>query len=171
MSDYSFRVSEKYFNRLEGVLNSKLFGGNIPFEAKNCDESYAKRCAEFFEKLSIENDAFFELIDGGMDYVLDLIEERGEEFDLGGDMDEEFTPERFVEITVPDVVVFERHELLTNEDSPIAFSMKMHLRAVPDETFELAMQEDKAIYAGEYRGVSPWNEKLLKKKWNYVGRD
>lgn len=169
MSDYSLHVSEKYFNRLEGVLNSKLFGGNIPFEAKNCDEGYARRCAEFFEELDLENDPFFEIIGAGTDYVLDLLEERGDEFDLGEDFDE-FSPEDFLRITEPVVIVFERHELLTNEDSPVAFSMKMHLKAVPDETFELAMQEDKAIYAGEYRGVSPWNEKLLKKKWNYVGK-
>lgn len=170
MGDYSLHVSEKYFNRLEGVLNSKLFGGNIQFEAKNCDENYAVRCAEYFERISMDNETFSDLIDAGMDYVLDLLDERSDEFDLGEEFDE-FSPEDFLRITEPVVIVFERHELLTNEDSPIAFSMKMHLRAVPDETFELAMQENKAIYAGEYRGVSPWNDKLLKKKWNYVGKN
>lgn len=33
---------------------------------------------------------------------------------------------------------------------------------------EIALHGDTAVYAGEFRGVSPWNEKLLKKKWNYA---
>ncbi|MCH5204555.1 MAG: hypothetical protein J1F03_07385 [Oscillospiraceae bacterium] len=167
MSDYSIHNSEKYFNRLEGVLYSKLFDLKLPFVAKNCDEEYAKRCAEFFEALDLDSEAFSELICAGIDYVTELLDERGDEFDLGEEFDE-MTPEDFLRITAPVVIVFEKHSLLTDDDSPIGFSIQMRLREVADEFFELAMQEEKPIYAGEYRGVSPWNEKLLKKKWNYV---
>lgn len=167
MSDYSIRKSERYFNRLEGVLNSKLFDMNVPFEAKNCEEAYAKRCAEFFEALTLENEAFAELVDAGISYLEDLLDERGDEFDLGEEIDG-ITPEDFLRITAPELIVFEMHDLLTEDDCPAAFSIKMQLRAVPDEIFELAMTENRAIYTGEYRGVSPWNENLLKKKWNYV---
>lgn len=169
MNNYFIRESERYYNRLEGILRSELFGSNVPFEAKNCDEIYAERCAKFFEELTLENAVFSELVGAGIDYLSDLIDERGDEFELGVELDEEITAEDFLKITIPEMIVFERHELLTNEDSPVAFSVKMALRAVPDEIFELAMQEEKAVYAGEYRGVSPWNDKLLKKKWNYLG--
>lgn len=168
MSDYQIRESERYFNRLEGVLHSELFGANIPFEAKNCDETYAVRCAEFFEKLTLENETFSRLVDAGLDYIADLLDERGDEFDLGEEADGDLTAENFLKLTAPALIVFERHELLSDEDSPVAFGMKMYLRAVPDEIFELAMQEEQAVYAGEYRGVSPWNDKLLRKKWNYL---
>ena len=167
MSDYSIHNSEKYFNCLEGTLHSKLFDMNVPFQAKNCEEVYAKRCAELFEKLDLDSEAFSELVYAGIDYVNDLLDERGDEFDLGEELDE-ITPEDFLRITEPVVIVFEMHDLLTEDDSPVGFSIKMRLRAVPDELFELAMQQERAIYAGEYRGVSPWNDKLLKKKWNYV---
>ena len=169
MNKYFIRESEHYFNRLEGVLRSELFGERISFEAKKCGEIYAERCADFFEKLTLENEIFSELVRAGIDYIADLLDERGDEFDLGVEYYEEITAENFVKMTIPQWIVFERHELLSDEECPAAFSIKMALRAVPDEIFELAMQEEKAIYAGEYRGVSPWNDRLLKKKWNYIG--
>ncbi len=170
MSDYSLRESEKYFNRLEGVLNSKLFGGNYRFEAKNSEEAYAERSAKYFEELTLENNVFAELVDSGISYVMDLLDERGDEFDLGEDVDE-LDREGFIRLCEPVTIVFEPSEVLVEAfDLPIAFSIKMHLRAVPDELFEMAMTEHRAIYVGEYRGVSPWNDKLLKKKWNYIGK-
>lgn len=167
MSDYSIHASEKHYNRFEGVLYSKLFDMSVPFEAKDCEECFAVRCADFFEKLDLNNSTLCELIDAGIIYLEDLLDDRGDEFDLGEDIDE-ITREDFLRITAPELIVFELHDLLTEDDCPVGFSIKMHLRAVPDEIFELAMQEERAIYAGEYNGVSPWNEKLLKKKWNYI---
>ena len=167
VSRFSIRSSKKHYNRLEGVVYSNLFEMKISFEAKNCEEVYAVRCAKYFEELTFDNEAFSELVYAGIDYLNDLFDERGDEFDLGEEFDE-ITPEDFLRITAPVVIVFEKHSLLTDDDSPIGFSIQMRLREVADEFFELAMQEEKPIYAGEYRGVSPWNEKLLKKKWNYV---
>lgn len=165
--EYSIRASEKYYNRLEGVLNSELFGMSVRFEAKNCEECFAVRCAKYFEELTLDNSVFCSLIDAGISYLEDLLDERGDEFDLDEEIDE-ITREDFLRITAPELIVFELHELLTEDDCPVGFSMRMRLRAVPDELFELAMNENMAIYAGEYNGVSPWNEKLLKKSWNYV---
>lgn len=169
--NYSLYESDRR-NCIEGELFSPLFGQKIRFTAKGCDEIYAVRCAEHFETITIdtvrENAELSVLADGAAAYILDLIEEN--DFDLGNFSFDEDTPsaEIFKYLT-PAALVFEKHDLLDDEDCPIAFSLKLSFDPVPDEAVEIALHGDVPVYAGEYRGVSPWNDRLLKKKWNYIG--
>ena len=52
MKDYSLS-NTSYFNCLDGRLESPLFGREIPFLAKNCGDTYALRCAEYFEGITL----------------------------------------------------------------------------------------------------------------------
>lgn len=168
---YSLRKSD-YYNCLEGEVFSPLFGRMIRFIAKNCDDIYAVRCAEYFESVTeefVRNDEVFStLADGAAAYILDLTEEN--DFELGGFSFDENSPsvDIFKWLT-PQLLIFEKFKLLDDEDCPIAFSIKLSFDPVPDELAEIAAHGDVPIYAGEYMGVSPWNDKLLKKDWNYIG--
>lgn len=169
-NNYSLRESGR-FGCLEGELYSPLFGRKICFIAKGCDEIYAVRCAEYFETITAdyvrETAELSALADGAAAYILDLIEEN--DFELGNFSFDEDTPsvEIFKSLT-PAALVFEKFKLLDDEDCPIAFSLKMSFDPVPDEAVEIALHGDVPVYAGEYRGVSPWNDRLLKKSWNYI---
>lgn len=169
--NYSLRESDRR-NCIDGELFSPLFGRKICFTAKNCGEIYAVRCAEYFETITTdtirETEEFSVLADGAAAYILDLIEEN--DFDLGNfSFDEETSSAEIFQYLTPAALVFEKHDLLDDEDCPIAFSLKMSFDPVPDEAVEIALHGDVPVYAGEYRGVSPWNDRLLKKKWNYIG--
>lgn len=174
MSDnYSLRESKAYFGCLDGRLRSPLFGGEIAFLAKSCEEVYARRCAEWFEGITAENLAEYPVVNalfGALgEYVIDLIDERGEDFELGDFVYDEDSPiTDLLKALTPVGLTFERFGYLTEEECPVAFSLKLSFKPVPDELMEIAMHGEVAVYAGEFRGVSPWNEKLLKKKWNYA---
>ncbi len=169
MSDFELRESSGYFGRLEGKVYSAIFGCKIPFlTSKNCGEEYARRCAEFFEGLSLSDEAFNRIFSAAGEYLVDFFEERGDEFDFITEDLSEITAETVVELSEPVSLAFEKNSLLSDEDCPPAFSLKMRLKELPDEIFEIAMREDYPVYAGEYGGVSPWNERLLKKKYNYI---
>lgn len=169
MSDYELRESGGYFGRLEGKVYSAIFGCKIPFlTSKNCGEEYARRCAEFFEGLSLSNEAFNRVLSAAGEYLVDFFDERGDEFDFITEDLSEITAEKVVELSEPVSLVFEKNGLLSDEDSPPAFSLKKRLKELPDEIFEIALREDFPVYAGEFSGVSPWNERLLKKKQNFV---
>lgn len=168
--NYSLKESD-YYGCLEGELFSPLFGRNVRFIAKGCDSVYAVRCAEYFENVTEgtvrENAELSRLADGAAAYILELIKDN--DFELGGFAFDEDSPsvDIFKSLS-PAVLVFERFKLLSDEECPIAFSLKMSFDPVPDELVEIAAHGDVPVYAGEYRGVSPWNEKLLKKRWNYI---
>lgn len=169
-NNYSLRDSERY-SCLEGELFSPLFGRKVRFLAKGCDSVYAVRCAEYFETINVDtmrgDAALSALADGTAAYILDLIEEN--EFELGDFAFNEDTPSvEIFKFLTPSALVFERFKLLDDEDCPIAFSLKMSFDPVPDEAAEIAVHGDVPVYAGEYRGVSPWNDRLLKKRWNYI---
>ena len=172
MSDnYSLRKSD-YYGCLEGELFSPLFGCKIHFIAKNCDDIYAERCAEFFESVTEDfarnDEVFSTLSEGAAAYILDLIEDN--DFELGGfEFDEDSPSVEIFKWLTPQLLVFEKFKLLDDEDCPIAFSIKLSFDPVPDELAEIAAHGDVTVYAGEYMGVSPWNDKLLKKDWNYIG--
>ena len=172
-NNYFLRENDRY-NCLEGELYSPLFEMKIRFFAKNCDEIYAVRCAEYFETITkdtmCENAELSVLADGVAAYILDLIEEN--DFDLGNFSFDENSPgvEIFKYLT-PAALVFERFKLLDDEDCPVAFSLKMSFDPVPDEAVEIALHGDVPVYAGEYRKVDPWNDRLLKKKWNYISEE
>lgn len=169
MSDYGIQESRGYFGRLEGVVNSVLFGCKVPFLTdRDGEEVFARRCAEYFERLTLENETFRRALDCAAEYLTDFLEENGDNFELDWANYTDITAESIVKLCAPIQLIFEKHDLLTDEDSPIAFSLKLRLKDLADEFIEIAIREDMPIYAGEYRGVSPWNEKLLKKKWNYV---
>lgn len=168
---YSLRESD-YYGCLEGELFSPLFGCKIRFIAKNCDNIYAERCAKYFESVTEEfaqnDEVFSRLSDGAAAYILDLIEDN--DFELGGFAFDDNSPSVGIfKWLVPQLLVFEKFKLLDDEDCPIAFSVKLSFDPVPDELAEIAAHGDVPVYAGEYRGVSPWNDKLLKKSWNYIG--
>lgn len=165
---YAIEESKGYFGRLEGRLESKLFGGTVFFQTKNCDVLYGERCAEYFEKLTLENEALYTLFKASGDYISELFAEHKDEFDLGEADYNEILPDAVSELVFPELVIFERSPMLADDDCPIAFSVKMSFRNIADEFFEAAMREDNPIYVGEHRGVSPWNDGLKKKKWNYV---
>lgn len=169
-NNYSLRESDRY-NCLEGELYSPLFGRKIRFLAKGCDEVYAVRCAEYFETITEStvrcDAALYALAEGAASYILDLIEEN--EFDLGDfTLDEDMSCVKIFKVLSPAALVFERFKLLDDEDCPVAFSLKMSFDPVPDEAVEIAVHGDVPVYAGEYRGVSPWNDGLIKKSWNYL---
>ena len=171
MNDYSLRVSEKYFNSLEGILKSELFGMKIPFAAKNCEELYAERCAEHFEKITPANlkdhTALYSCMEALCEYVADLIEEN--DFDLGEvTFDSNSDVSELIKLIEPEQITFERFKYLSDEECPAAYSMKFIFKPVPDEIMEIALHGDEPVYAGSYRKVSPWNENLAKKKYNYL---
>lgn len=170
-NNYSLSENDRY-GCLEGELYSPLFGRKIRFLAKNCDEIYAVRCAEFFETITKdtmrENAKFSALADGAAAYILDLVNEN--DFELGDfSFDEDAPSVEIFKYLTPAALVFEKLKLLDDEDCPIAFSLKMSFDPVPDEAVEIALHGDVPVYAGEYRGVSPWNDRLIKKSWNYIG--
>lgn len=170
--NYCLRDSDRY-SCPEGELFSPLFGRKIVFLAKGCDSVYAVRCAGYFETITADvvrgDAALSALADGAAAYILELIEEN--EFELGSFAFDEDTPSvEIFKFLTPAALVFERFKLLDDEDCPIAFSLKMSFDPVPDECVEIAVHGDVPVYAGEYRGVSPWNDRLIKKSWNYLNK-
>lgn len=170
---YAMRESKAYFGCLDGRLSSPLFGREIAFLVKGGDEIYGARCAEYFEKITAENlgeypvlNALFEALG---EYVIDLLDDRGEEFELGDfSFDEESPITDLLKSLSPVGITFERFGYLTEEECPPAFSLKLSFDPVADEYMEIALHGDVAVYAGEFRGVSPWNDKIIRKKWNYA---
>lgn len=171
--NYSIKESSDYFGQLEGKVNLPLFGCGIRFHVKGNDPVYALRCAEYFKGITAENlnehTALYTCLEALVRYVADMLDDHGGEFDLGDFFfDEDSSVDDLLKIITPESLTFERSAYLPEEDCPIAYSVKFSLKPVPDEIMELAVRGDEAIYAGEYRGVSPWNDKLLKKKYNYL---
>lgn len=172
-NNYSIRESSGYFGRLEGEVNFPLFGCRMLFNIKTPDTIYASRCAEYFENITADNlkehTALYACLEALVRYVSDLLEERGGEFELGDAfIDENSSVEDLLKIIKPESLMFERDTYLTEEDCPISYSIKFSLAPVPDEVMEIALHGDIPVYVGEYLGVSAWNDKLLKKKYNYA---
>lgn len=172
-NSYSIRESSGYFGRLEGEVNLPLFGCRMLFNIKTPDTIYASRCAEYFENITVDNlkehTALYACLEALVEYVSDLLEERGGEFELGDVfLDEGSSVDDLLKIIKPESLMFERDTYLTEEDCPIAYSIKFSLAPVPDEVMEIALHGDIPVYVGEYLGVSAWNDKLLKKKYNYA---
>lgn len=170
-NNYSIKENTEFYGRLEGKVNLPLFGCGIRFHVKGDDSVYAVRCAEFIEKITVENlreyHTLYKCFEKLAEYVVDLLDES--DFDLGDAVfDEDSSVEDLIKILSPTALVFERDTYVVEEECPIAFSLKLCLAPVPDEVMEIALHGDVPVYVGEFRGVSPWNEKLLKKKWNYA---
>ncbi len=171
MSDYGLHESRGYFGRIEGKVRIELFDCEIPFMAmKDCDEIYARRCAEYIEKITCEDETLHRVFEVAADYLTDFFNEHSGEFDIDESVYESITAEDIPKLCVPFDLLFERHDLLSDEESPVAFTMKLRLRELPDEEFQIAMREDTPVYVGECRNISLWNDNLLKKKWNYLNR-
>lgn len=171
--NYSIKESADYFGDLEGKVNFTLFGCGISFRVKGDDIIYARRCAEYFEGITAENIAEYPamnvLFEALGRYISDLLDERGDDWELGGFVfDDEPALADILKVLTPVGLIFERHPCLSEEESPIAFSLKLSFDPVPDEIAEIAAHGEVPVYAGEYRGVSPWNERVLKKRWNYI---
>lgn len=172
-NDYSIKQSEDFFGQLEGNVRSPLFNCGIRFHVKGDDPIYARRCAEYIEAVTAENlkeqTALYSCLEALVKYAVDMLEERGDELDLGDLIfDENSTVDDLLKLIAPTGLEFERSDYIAEEECPIAFSMKLAFTPVADEYMEIALHGDEPVYAGEYRDVSPWNEKLLKKKYNYL---
>ena len=172
-NNYSIKESADYFGWLEGKLNMPLFGCGVRFHVKGNDEVYARRCAEYFEGITAENiakhTALYTCMEALVRYVADMLDEHSGEFDLGDVVFDEYSAVGdLLKLITPESVTFERSAYISEEECPIAYSIKFSFSPVPDEIMEITLHGDVAVYAGEYRGVSAWNEKLLKKKYNYL---
>lgn len=172
--NFSIKESDDYFGDLKGKLKFTLFGCGISFRVKGEDFVYARRCAEFFEGITAENlteypalNALFEAVGR---YIIDLLDECGDKWELGDFVfDEDLAVTDLLKVLTPDGLVFKRLSGVSEEECPVAFSLKLSFDPVPDEVIEIAAHGDVPVYAGEYRGVDPWNDRLLKKRWNYIG--
>ena len=175
MSDknYSLKESAGYFGRLEGSVEIPLFGCRMRFYVKGDDEIYARRCAEHFENLTAanlaEHTALYSCLEALVIYVADMLDEHSGEFDLGDlEFDEDSTVGDLLELITPTELAFERSDYVSEEDCPIAYSIKFSFDPVPDEVMEIALHGDVPVYAGEVCGAGAWNDKLLKKRYNYL---
>lgn len=174
-NNFSIKESTDYFGWIEGNVNLQLFGCRMRFHVKSADVIYARRCAEYFEAITADNlkehPALYTCLEALAGYVSDMLDEHGGEFELGElFFDENSSVDDLLKIITPASLTFERSTYLPEEDCPIAYSIKFSFKPVPDEVMEIALHGDEAVYAGEFRGVSPWNDKLLKKKYNYLRR-
>ena len=119
MSDnYSLCESKAYFGCLDGRLKSPLFGGDIVFLVKGNDELYARRCAEFFEGITMDNLEEYPTLNalfGALgEYVIDLLDERGEDFELGDFAYDEDSPTTdLLKAVMPAGLTFERFSYLS----------------------------------------------------------
>lgn len=156
--------SADFFNTIEGRLFSSRFNCEIMLYGKRVGEYYLKKCAEYFENLP--DDIFSALLEASAAYLNDLLEEHDGEYDVELP---ELTPGNVMTFLQPVELRAERHELLAEEDCPAAFSVKLEFAPVPDEMVEWTVRGEQPVYVGEYRGISPWNEKVARKKWNYAG--
>lgn len=154
-----------YYNAVEGVLHSDRFGCDIHLLGRKIGEEYLIRCAEYFEALP--DNLLETLKTASAAYLSDFLEEHEGELDVGG---LEVTEENVLSLLIPVQLIAAPHELLAEEDAPPAFGMKMMFTPVSDEYVEWAVRGDTAVYVGEYREVSPWNEKIRSKEWNYLNR-
>lgn len=170
-NNYSIKENTDFFGWLEGKVNLPLFGCGIRFHVKGEDSVYALRCAEHFEGITAanlkEHAALYACLEALVRYAADLLDDG--DFDLGETVfDEDSSVDDLIKLLVPTALTFERDTYISEEDCPIAYSLKLCLAPVPDEVMEIALHGDEPVYVGEYRGVSPWNDKLRKKKWNYA---
>ena len=172
-NDHSIKESDDFFGRLEGKVRFPLFNCGIRFHVKGDDPVYARRCAGYIETVTVENlrehTALYTCFEALVQYVADMLDEHSGEFELGDFVFDEYSSvDDLLKIITPTGLAFERSEYVPEEECPIAFSIKFSFVPVPDEIMEIALHGDEPIYVGEYLGVSPWNDKLLKKKYNYL---
>lgn len=173
-NNYSIKPSEDFFGQLEGKTGFPLFNCGIRFHVKSDDPIYARRCAQYIETITAESleehTALYTCLEALVKYVADMLDEHSGEFELGDLFFDEYSSVGdLLKLIVPMGLTFERSAYIPEEDCPIAFSIKFGFAPVPDELMEIALHGDVPVYAGEYRGVSPWNDKLLKKKYNRLG--
>lgn len=167
MKDVFFRPSANFFGSMEAELDLKLFGTRVRTIARRCGEVYGRRCAAYLDDLPEK------LLDtlqrATLAYLIDLLDEHEGEFELptGLILDEDTDPAEVMHWITPVQAVLD-NGILSEEDAPPAFSIKLLFRPVPDEFLEWTVRDDTAVYVGEYADVSPWNEKIMKKKWNYI---
>lgn len=156
--------SSNYFNTVEGVLYSSRYNTEISLFGKRVGEEYLTRCAEYFEHLP--EDITAKLCAAAANYLNELIEEHAGEFEVEVT---EFNSLNVMSFLCPLELHTESLRVLSEEDSPASFSVKLQFLPVPDECIEWTVCGDRAVYVGEYRGVSPWDERVSRKPWNYIG--
>lgn len=112
-----------------------LFGKETEFLVKG-GEVYGMRCAELFEGITADNLAEYPAVNALFkalgEYVIDLLDDRGDEFELGGFSYDEDTPvTELIKALSPVGLTFERSGLLSDEECPVAFSLKMSFSPFP----------------------------------------
>lgn len=156
--------SPRFYNAIEGVLSSDRFGCVIEIIGKRVGEEYLVRCAKAFNR--IPEETLEKLYNASAEYLTDLVADHTGEFDL-----DEYcviNAENVRYMLRPEQLTAEAHDLLADEDAPAAYSVTLVFRPVPDERIEWTVRDGEPVYVGEFRGISPWNEKVRKKSWNYV---
>lgn len=155
--------SSDFFNTIEGMLYSSRFNMDIALYGKRVGEEYLTRCAEYFEQLP--DDIMDKLLDSTADYLNDLIQEHAEDYDIEII---EFSARNVLTFLTPIELHTEPMKLLSEEDTPAAFSVKLEFIPVPDESVEWVVRGEQALYAGEYHGYSPWDDRITRRAWNYI---
>lgn len=155
--------SADYFNTIEGVLYSSRFNMDIALYGKRVGEEYLTHCAEYFERLP--DDIMDKLLDSTADYLNDLIQEHAEDYDIEII---EFSARNVLTFLTPVELHTEQMRLLSEEDTPAAFSVKLEFIPVPDESVEWVVRGEQALYTGEYHGYSPWDDRITRRSWNYI---
>ncbi len=158
-----FGKSADFFNTTEGVIFTDT-ENEIRLFGKKVGEDYLRKCAEYFSRLPAELRET--LCNATSEYLTDTIEEHADEYDI--DYLPEITAENVLTFLKPMELRTEAHDILSEEDTPPAFSVKLEFTPVPVELVEWVVRGEDAMYVGEYRGVSPWNDSLSGKRWNYI---
>lgn len=158
-----FGESADFFNTTEGVIITDS-GNEIGLFGKKVGEDYLRKCAEYFGQLPAELRET--LCEASAAYLTDIVEEHAEEYDT--DYLPELTSRNVLTFLKPVELRTEAHDILSEEDMPPAFSLKLEFTPVPVEAVEWVVRGEDAMYVGEYRGVSPWNDNLSGKRWNYI---
>lgn len=162
-----FNESSNFYGSLEGRIRSELFGCEIWAVAKKCGEGYARRCTAHLD--SMPDELLETLQEATLAYLIDLLDEHEGEYELPAHffLDEESSADEVMHWIKPQQIVFD-NGILSDDDAPPAFSIKLVFTPVPDEFIEWVVRDTTAVYVGEYNDISPWNEKIMKKKWNYI---
>ncbi|MGN1119478.1 MAG: DUF6985 domain-containing protein, partial [Oscillospiraceae bacterium] len=117
-----------YYNSSAGVLYSDRYRCEVELVGKKVGDSYLTRCAEYFEQLP--EGILDELKAASAEYLNDFLEEN--EGSLDDACPETVTAENVMTFLEPVLLSAVPHELLTEEDAPPAFAVKLMFKPVPD---------------------------------------
>ncbi len=167
MKDVFFKPSKDFYGSMEAEIHWSLFNRDVWAIGRKCGEVYARRCTQHIENLPEEMIA--KLQEATLLYLIDFLDEHEDELELptGLILDEETDPAEIMHWVRPVLITYDKG-VLSDEEAPPAISIKLMFTAVPDEFLEWVIRDNMIVYIGEYDDISPWNDKIMKKKWNYI---